>query len=432
MSVASVLTDALADFVDVRMPTSVPPPSAPIAEGRVYPPATGSHADALEALPDVALIGGKWLVERTVTVGSLTGPAMIVATTPGFTVVHVVDHGVRLRDIGIVGAGSSPYDDSVRGVEVTGGGVRLDCCRVMSVRGSGVWAEDCDDLTIRRCSISDVHYAGVMLVGVVGAEVTWCTIDDVVGSATDSYGVAVTRDAYQNGRRSEDVLVAHNRISGVAREGIDTHAGKNITIDNNRIMKCGIGIAAVPSHISGVDVMAPLDVSITNNKVLAQDASRVAGAGIMLVGAYGGVGNTVEAATGVISANTVRGYGSPDNPNSGGILTYDSRNVRIADNEVDTCAGHGVTLYHDVSSAVVSGNTIIDPWSNSTANAPSAVAARSWYATALVVGNFFGRGDKVATALRAYGVRATSHSTVWVHATSNYTSGYRVTTAGTM
>ena len=433
MTLGDAVTDALAAFVDDRIPEgAAPAPRDAVVWRRVYPPEEGSHADALEELPEGALVGGTWLVDRTVAVGSLTGPAGIVAAGPGFTVVEIVQRGVRLVDIGITGAGSIPYVSAWHGLHITGSYARLEGCAVRSVPGSGIWAQDCDSLVVDQCDVSDVHYSGIMLVGVLGAQVTGCNVRDVVGSTADSYGIAVTRDAYGKGRRSRDVLVADNSVSGVPREGIDTHAGLNITIHNNVVSRCGIGIAAVPSHVSGVDDMAPLGVTITDNKVSDQDVSRIAGSGIVLVGAYGALGATREAATGRISGNTVRGYGNPDSANSGGILTYDSRNVRITDNEVDTCAGHGVTMYHDVRSAVVSGNTIIDPWSNSTANAPSAVAARSWYVTALVVGNFFGRDDKAATALRAYGVRATSHSTVGVHAISNYTSGYGVTTAGTM
>jgi hypothetical protein len=429
MSLTDDLGAALAAFVDDRIPApaeAVAPPAEAVA--RVFPPELGPHADALEALPDGALIGGTWLVDRTVTVKSITGPATITATG-AFTILEVSAQSVRHEALAVVGSGSSPYSGSAHGVHVTGDDYRAVDCSITAIPGSGLWADDCDDLLLERVRITDFHYAGVMMLGVVGARIVWCDIRDAVGSGTDSYGVAASMDANAGGRRSEHMYIAHNRISGIPWEGLDTHGGRDIRFHANDLSDVGLGVAAVGARTGDVYTHAPQDVQITGNRITQQNTSRYVSDGIRLVGCATG-GAVTEYATGRISGNIVRGFGAPDRANSGAVTTYNSWLVRISDNEMDTPAGQGILLQANTQYANVTGNVVVDPWSSTAANKPSGVAAIGTRIKALVTDNMFGAGAKSGSTARRYGVYADASVNNVLKARDNFTDSYAVFAEG--
>ncbi|WP_157490196.1 right-handed parallel beta-helix repeat-containing protein [Frigoribacterium sp. Leaf186] len=307
------------------------------------------------------------VVDRSMTV--LFAPGATLTSTVHATLVDVRASDVRIVDAVLVGAGASAAGAG-RAVVATGTAasplerVSIEACRITGFSHDGVLASNVVGLEVVECSISDVGYAGVLLISCLDSVVRGNAVTDVRQSAgyVNSYGIAVTRDesrSLADSPRSARVTVDGNTVTRVLHwEGIDTHAGESIVVRDNRVTGCSVGIAIVPcqDESRGQYVYAPTDVVVTGNHVERGEATRP-GSGIVVKGAGSTVGSTSERATAVVEGNAVVGMGG--GTREAGILLYLTRDVVVRGNVLQACEQRGIALYHSNDRTTVVRNRVV-------------------------------------------------------------------------
>ena len=140
-----------------------------------------------------------------------------------------------------------------------------------------------------------------------------------------------------------NIVCVNNYIENtmVRWEGIDAHGGKNITISNNIVKGCRMGISAFNEKGNYPYDMDNLIVS--NNTCISPDSSDLYGYGITVGG------NNI-----VVSGNIIKDFDTT--PLSSGIYSRYGSNVIIQDNTVKSCAC-GLTLSDNING--VTGPTVI-------------------------------------------------------------------------
>lgn len=250
-------------------------------------------------------------------------------------------------------------------------GISIRDCTISTWGRDAVGLQYCNGSDVSGNTIDSICHAGVSMLSCVGGTIARNRISNLLGGTADIYGIILSRDATQpllSDHPTSDVTVVGNTVTDVMTwEGIDTHGGQRITIAANMVRRCKIGVAVGPCPGAGSDLaQAPLDVTVTGNVIDSGVTDGSADEGITFTGAGGSVGTPVAEATGSITGNTVRGYGQTEKSNSGAIYMHDTRALVVADNTIISPTPVGINIYHDNQGFSVVGNTIVDPWTNST------------------------------------------------------------------
>lgn len=384
----------------------VSPDAVPTLTVVVASSAHPTVAAALAAVPD----GGTLVVDRSESVAAplvvdrpttvVFGPSVVLTATADCTVFDVRSSDVRIVDATLVGTGAG-RTGAGRGIVVTGTGatpverVSVEDSHFSSFSHTALLATNVVGLEVVACTISDVGYAGVLLVSCSDSVVRGCTITDVrqPPGYVNAYGIAVTRDESRSlteSPRSVRVTVDGNTVRGVPRwEGIDTHAGESIVIRGNDVSGCAVGIAVVPCQNAATPqeyVYAPTDVVVTGNHV-ERGASTGTGSGIVIKGAGSTVASASERATAVVEGNVVVGMGGGDR--EAGILLYLTRDVVVRGNTLSGCVTRGLSLYHSNDATLVVGNTVEGLALGTGASIAAAFEVRSASNIATFVGNAY-------------------------------------------
>ncbi|ROQ05140.1 MULTISPECIES: right-handed parallel beta-helix repeat-containing protein [unclassified Curtobacterium] len=308
---------------------------------------------------------------------SFSSSGRIVAPA-GASGITITSSGVTVLDPRVEGPGSTLVGEDtsrssaisivglpgnlLEGVQILGGDLR-------GFTYAGVRASHVRGLTLSGVSITDVAYAGVQMLSVLGGGVLRCTITNVrQQDYVNSYGIVATRDtnkSIKDAPRCADIAIVGNDVRSVPRwEGIDTHGGVRIMIAGNSTTDCATGIALVPLKGTGggpTDA-APLDAQVLANRVTwtgdYSDTSAMR-AGITIVGAGVGLGSTAERATGVVRGNTISGYGNA-NAQTASVLAYFTEDLVIEGNRIEQGSARGIMLWHSNDQARVTHNTIDD------------------------------------------------------------------------
>jgi hypothetical protein len=279
---------------------------------------------------------------------------------------------------------------------------------------SAVNLQFANDFEITNNKFYDLYYAGVITYSTIRGNVSLNNIRNVVGTPL-AYGITLTRvedDSIVTYPRSENITVVGNVIRDVTNwEGIDTHGGKKITISGNTILGCNRGIAVGPAdNGSQVETFAPFDVTVSGNVIDSEVSDGTAGFGISFTGAVGVLGTPQEKATGAITGNTCRGHGDEDNDISGSFYIRTTEGLSVTGNSLIEPSPYGINFYYDNYDFVCSGNSIVDPWSDSV-TIPSGIISRSSYNTGHIGGNSIGTDAKSATYVAVNAVRMTPSQT---------------------
>lgn len=253
--------------------------------------------------------------------------------------------------------------------------------------------------------LHDLYQVGISFASSQYGKIHKNTVEDIPTSISSiSYGISLTKSdgttvIYP---RSSDIIVSDNIIDGVEDwEGLDTHGGRRIIFVNNIVRNCKIGIACVNGKdAAGDSAQAPLEVSVIGNIIESGVTDGSAYYGISLVGAYNA--GLVEAATGQIKDNIIKGHGREATTNDAAILLYYTSGVKVSGNLIREPAQHGIHFYqyNDMFSCV--GNTIVDGWSNTAATRAINVSAD--YNTGFIGNNVLSVDAKSATYVMTYGV----------------------------
>lgn len=266
-------------------------------------------------------------------------------------------YAVAANQYGISFIGASPAVPAVN--------VSVVDCDISEFAYAGIFAQYVRQIKFDRNRVHDIAYAGIMT-----ASCTRGTIDDNdvwnITQATgyvNSYGITASRTpgSLVDQPRSAGLSIKSNRVSDVPLwVGIDTHGGQGLLISENIITNCGTSISLVSAQDAGLAyVFAPLDMEITNNLIDSGVTDGSRGAGVNLSG------NVTQRATGKIVGNTVRGCGQQAVGSGAGIYLENTDGAIVGANRVIEPGVSGITAYANNVGFTISGNTIVDQWSNS-------------------------------------------------------------------
>lgn len=295
--------------------------------------------------------------------------------------------------------------------------VSVESCQITRSGKYAIFAQYVSEFAFDKNVIRDHCYAGIAMLSCSSGSADNNRVGNITMTGyTRSYGIFATRasvDLSSADPRSTDISISNNTVFDITGwDGINTHAGQNITISGNVVRNVlkPIEIVACP-NTAGVNVYAPLEVAVIGNTITSSVTDGSLGAGITFVGAQGAnvVGTVPEYGTGLISGNTVRGHGDQSSSLSGAILAYYTQGLTITNNTIIEPSPHGVYLYHDNAGFVCTGNTVIDPWTTAGAIA-SAVASGSDYNVGHIGTNAILRNAKSATLVASRGIYISSQS----------------------
>lgn len=327
--------------------------------------------------------------------------------------------GVTLERARILGSGSGTAGTAC-GIRAIGAasapitGLRLIQPTVSGMDRCGIHLEHVTDFALEWAAVSDIAYAGIMLLSCVNGKISGGSVTNITQPTgfVNSYGIAVTRNSAQSvtdAPRSSRITIDGVLVSGVtAWEGIDTHGGTDLAILANRIYSCRVGIALVPSADEfGADVYAPQRCLVAGNTVDAQVSDGSRSNGVQVVGAGAAIGAAVEAASGcVVVNNTIIDHGNQGSASSneaGAILAYYTQGLIVASNTLVRPGVCGVHLYHTNSGLLLAGNVIEDAWTNAAA-LTACVYVRSSSNSFTTSNTRIVRGAKTATVVNGRGL----------------------------
>lgn len=314
----------------------------------------------------------------------------------------------------LIGPQFASQHDAERAISVTGTSAAAPATNITvhgvsmdTWGGYGVFLKWVTDFDVTRNKITNIWYAAIGCTSCFRGTVGGNRINNVVGTP-NAYGIFLSRESVVSlvtDPRSMDITCTGNVVIGVVNwEGIDTHGGQGITIANNRVYGCFVGIAVVPSSNGTGPTYAPLDVTVAGNSIASGVTDGSKDYGIAFVGANASLGTPVELATGSITGNTIRGHGAQAIVSDGAIYLHDTRGIVVTGNSIIEPSPHGINLANDNYGFVVSGNTIVDQWSTSYC-CPSAIVVSSDFNSGRCDGNHDVAGSKSATNVRVFGIR---------------------------
>lgn len=345
--------------------------------------------------------------------------------------------GTRLEGLTLTGPGSGSVHALGYAIHTTGTvaapvtDITLSDLTISGFSKAGMWLERCVRLAIRDCNISDIAYAGILTLGCQWVTISGNKIRNLTQPVgyINSYGIALTRNSslsMELGPRTSDVTVIGNIIDGVPLwEGIDSHAGERLTIVGNEVYNCRVGIAMVGcDNESNVETWACRDVTIVGNTIRGGVTNGTNRAGIQLVGVGPSAGNPAEYATGVISGNIVEDHGTENSSLGSGIVLYFTEGASVTGNMLRQPSLAGILLYHTNSGFCVTGNTIIDAWTDSS-SFTAGIYVSSTHNTGYIGGNNGVRGSKSAAIVNQRGIYinagASTGSSIYLNA-NNFSS----------
>jgi len=249
--------------------------------------------------------------------------------------------------------------------------IRIRDCYLYEIGGSyGFVIRKCSNVKVTDTTFYMISYAGMMVLDTCfDIKVTGCTFDTTNSSDTGYnrylFATGATTLLSADGTNAyflKDLLVSGNTFKDNAVwEGIDTHGGDRITITNNTVTGCYIGINAINATSSGAAYVtdASLDDLIISENTIEADGLSNGWFGVVVRGHdAGGTNEPWFCENSKIINNSIRGYGGPDKTFSGAITVYRARNVEITGNHIDDFAQTAVMLYTLLSGVRVKDNTM--------------------------------------------------------------------------
>ena len=206
-----------------------------------------------------------------------------------------------------------------------------------------------------------------------------------------------------------NVHVRHNRFLNNPRwEGIDSHGGEGIFIEDNVVENTRVGI--VVGLLNDLVVAPKLrNVSIVNNTI-RQGSGEANHLGVYVRGSYDDE-NLLLAENVTIRGNDIVGYGSATSNTTGAITLAAVQNVLVEDNRIRDYRGIGICLYHTVQGATVRNNDIANCIADVSGGGRYGIRLRSWgLFDMLIEGNRIHYEDEAGRI--DYGIAT---STPWVH-----------------
>jgi hypothetical protein len=224
-------------------------------------------------------------------------------------------------------------------------------------------------------------YAGMALFSCVDGTISGNKVYDITGMGAPSnncYGITISR---QNGLPMDTVprhiLITKNEVSRVPWEGIDTHGGDYLTVGNNRVIDCAVGIAMVSAGSRTIGPKAnkaPKFFRVTNNYISSKLIPELSNSAIRI----DGQDTLSQAASGLVEFNTCIGQG---------IKLEFTKDVIIRENIVErSSSAYGILLNGNNLNVSILNNKLTDTWLPKS-NYSAAIGVRGNYNYSYIDGN---------------------------------------------
>lgn len=203
---------------------------------------------------------------------------------------NITSTGAHIDGVEIEGPGTVvPYAIRNHGIHAEGTlanplQVKITNARIRGMRDSGIWLEHVKDFTLDGNDIDDFRYAGIWIASGKGGRISGNSVSDAVwNQTTECYGIALTGTDGRVENRSENIIVAMNKVSNVAdMTGLDTHGGIGITFAFNQVLGCKTGITGTAGNTNRDT--APEQLVIVGNTIIGDPNSPWTTSGISIGG----------------------------------------------------------------------------------------------------------------------------------------------------
>lgn len=368
--------------------------------------------------------GGLVVSVANVTIRGLgQGEFYSSAGTAAQTLIKVTASGVTLRGFAVIGpqfaSGANQSGISIEGASAANPVVR-PVISGMTVGGfgkNGILASHVHDFTIDDNVVYDCCYTGIGVMCGIGGSIDRNRIRNITQTGyVNTYGIYTSRYETNNlttSPRSTNISICDNKVSDIPGwDGINTHGGSAHIISGNILTNCAKPIEIVGSDDGTQTAYAPLDIQIIANVMSSTKTDGSYPGGIVFVGAQGGnaLGAPAEYGTGAIIGNVIKGHGKESTSTNGGIHAYYTKGLVIANNTVVEPGSNGIYMYHTNVDFTITGNVVVDPWTNSLGLA-CAISCGSDYNQGYVGGNNrLVRGSKSASVIASRGINISNLS----------------------
>lgn len=242
-------------------------------------------------------------------------------------------------------------------------------CIITNWARGGVQLAYTEHSSVKNCHIENAYYLGIGAYSskyyqIHGNFIKNIVADGVLG--TNAYGIIQYND-YGVDEVSEYGSIIGNWVEDCSTwEGIDSHSASDFVIANNVVKGC---LYAISMQSRDDESQIPQNILVSSNVCIGTSPANGTdgGAGIEYYG-----GDTVQAKNVVITGNVVRGFGKTDNVKRAGIRTRLIDGCVISNNTIHDCAPNGIHCDYGHYGLSITGNTIVDAYSNSITN-PSAI-----------------------------------------------------------
>ena len=377
----------------------------------------------------VRFVGGKTYK----LTAAITVPAGVFIDATGATI-NVAHNGVGLRFVNgggirggkIIGPGGTTYTTALcAGIYCVGTSnsplaptyvtaPSIDDVEIANFNRFGIFFRYCRKNTITRAYVHNCAYAGIAGVSCEDISTINPRIYDIGPGSPggDAYGWFFDRDeagvSETSDPRSYRCSITDfdiQRVLGTGPtangEGIDSHAGVDITIRGGQIIDCQKGIALVRSTIGGVEVLAPIRCKASGVAISGGHNSD----GVVVAGAFTGGGVAAYATDCEIENVTVNGHGRDNSAGSAGIVIQGTKNLRVTGSTFKDNAYNAMFLNLSNLGLNITGNTFVDPH-DTAYGAPACILIGGNDNRGFIGGNTFRYEDaSLATNVAAASVR---------------------------
>lgn len=268
--------------------------------------------------------------------------------------------------------------------------------------GYGIQCQFIDHFQFRGNRIHDVAYTGIGILSSQHGVVEENEVHDInlTAGQANSYGIFVSRNTGTNAAfpLSKQIDVVGNIVfNNPTWEGIDTHAGQDLTISGNVVVNCNRGIVVGPDNSTN----APNNVAVTGNTLDSAVTNGSAVYGIVVAGNAGGT--YAEGCT--VTGNSIIRYGDTTSATGGALYINATSGLTVTGNsfiESSPIAIFGTTPAN--VGVTITGNSFIDVWSTSVGRATAIQFVGNGH-SGIVEANVFTTRTKVATFVLTEGVR---------------------------
>lgn len=353
--------------------------------------------------------------------------ARIFNNTTDLTLV-TMNSGSRVFGLELEGTGNATMKVDGVGISIIGADASNDIanvvikdCYVHDMGMYGIYAEFVDTMFIFNTRLFDLGNAGFMGLSVSNVDVSHCHVKDASpGDAGDAYGIAFTREASTSDSTtypfSDRCSVSYCLVEDVPNhEGIETHAGTNMTFTNNTVKNCACAIKILgTTGDAGVSFGHPDNCIVSNNRVFGNTADcGISIAGNIDAGLIKGV---------VITDNYIQDGGIDNNVYSGGIEIHGTVGAIISNNNIYHPYTAGINLNFDNIGFTCTGNTVIDVHDSSVIN-PAAILAGEGNNKGIIEGNTLSRvSAAVDTYVSINGIKIDAPNTQNIKIGKNYST----------